>query len=123
MGVTTEQRLAGLDDRLKATKACYDTAGSLVKMYVIEMGEVEVTTSGVHNETFRFTPTYGMGHNNIITLSAVVKSFGEVRRSQALTQPQDGSGHIDIVVYNVENGETINIIASGTSPGTFSRIA
>ena len=70
MGVNVEKQLRMLEDEVKAMKVCYNTAGSLVKMYVQKMGQITVGGgAGWHDVTIKFTPTYGMGHNNIINFS------------------------------------------------------
>lgn len=123
MGVNTEQRLRKLEDELKAMKACYDTAGSLVKMYVQRMGEITVGGgAGWHNVRIRFTPQYGMGHNNIINLVGIVDSNAYYIAPFTVV-PQDGSGVVDIIIYDLLDTQKIDVIASGTSPGTFTRIS
>ena len=123
MGIKLEQRLAQLENKVKAMKVCYDTAGSLVKMYVQRMGEITTGGgSGFHNVTIKFTPTYGMGHNNLINLVAIVDSNTYYVAPYTIN-PQDGSGAVTITVYNLASTQKVDVIASGTSPGTFTRIS
>jgi hypothetical protein len=124
MGITSEQRLEKLDDELRRMKGAYNTAGSLVRMYVTEMGEQTVGGAAtLHDVTYRFTPTYGLDMENLITLYPIVKVGGTILGNSFEVLPQDGSGTLDVKVYGVANGDTINIIASGTSPGTFALVA
>lgn len=117
-----EKRLVQLESKLKAMKVCYNTAGSLVKMYVTKMGEITTGGgSGWHNITIRFTPKYGRGRVNLITLVAIVDS-NKYYVAPFTVSPQDGSGYVDITVYNLVSSQKVDIIASGTSPGTFTRI-
>lgn len=123
MGINLEQKLMKLENELKAMKVCYDTAGSLVKMYVQRMGEVTTGGgAGLHNATFKFTPTYGAGHNNLINLVPIVDS-NTYYVAPYTVNPQDGSGSVTITVYSLASTQKVDIIASGTSPGTFTRLS
>lgn len=120
---TTEKRIKKIEDELKAMKACYNTAGSLVKMYVTKMGAITTGGgAGLHNMVIRFTPTYGMGHINLLTLVAIVDS-NTYYVAPFATTPQDGSGVVDITIFDLVATQKVEVIASGTSPGTFMRIA
>lgn len=124
MGINNnEKQLRKIEDELKAMKVCYNTAGSLVKMYVQRMGEITVGGGGgSHNVVIRFTPTYGMGHNNLISLVGIVDS-NTYYIAPFATNPQDGSGSVDITIFYLLSTQKVDVIASGTSPGTFTRIA
>lgn len=123
MGMTVEKRLRKLEDELKAMKVCYDTAGSLVTMYVQKMEQFTVGGgSGWHNVTVRFTPKYGIGHNNLITLVAIVDS-NTYYVAPFTVNPQNGSGSVEITVYELLETQKVEIIASGTSLGTFTRLS
>ncbi len=120
---TLEKRLRIIEDEIKAMKACYDTAGSLVKMYVTKMPAVTTGGgSGWHNVKIRFTPTYGQDRVNLITLVAIVDS-NTYYVAPFMTAPQNGSGNVDITIYNLVSTQKVEVIASGTSPGTFTRIS
>lgn len=120
---TTEKRLKKIEDELKAMKACYNTAGSLVKMYVTKMGAITTGGgAGLHNMVIRFTPAYGMGQINLITLVAIVDS-NTYYVAPFATTPQSGSGVVDITIFDLVATQKVEVIASGTSPGTFMRIA
>ena len=123
MGVNVEKQLRMLEDEVKAMKVCYNTAGSLVKMYVQKMGQITVGGgAGWHDVTIKFTPTYGMGHNNIINLVAIVDS-NTYYVAPFTVNPQDGSGEVTITIYDLVSTQKVEVIASGTSPGVFTRIA
>ena len=123
MGVNVEKQLRMLEDEVKAMKVCYNTAGSLVKMYVQKMGQITVGGgAGSHNVTIKFTPTYGAGHNNLINLTAIVDS-NTYYVAPFTVNPQDGSGAVTITVYYLVETQKLEVIASGTSPGVFTRIA
>ena len=123
MGVNVEKQLRMLEDEVKAMKVCYNTAGSLVKMYVQKMGQITVGGgAGWHDVTIKFTPTYGMGHNNIINLVAIVDS-NTYYVGPFTVNPQDGSGAVTITIYDLVSTQKVEVIASGTSPGVFTRIA
>ena len=123
MGISVESKLAKIEDEIKAMKACYNTAGSLVKMYVTKMPQVTTGGgAGLHDMTIKFTPTYGLGHNNLICLVAIVDS--NVYYIAPFTQnPQNGSGEVTITIYSLASTQKVEVIASGTSPGTFTRIS
>lgn len=123
MGVNVEKQLRMLEDEVKAMKVCYNTAGSLVKMYVQKMGQITVGGgAGWHDVTIKFTPTYGMGHNNIINLVAIVDS-NTYYVGPFTVNPQDGSGAVTITIYDLVSTQKVEVIASGISPGVFTRIA
>ncbi len=123
MAVSLEKRLRQLEDEIKAMKVCYNTAGSLVRMYVTEMGNVTTGGgAGWHDMTIKFTPTYGIGRMNLINLVAIVDS-NTYYVAPYTVNPQDGSGSVTITIYNLVETQKVNVIASGTSPGTFTRIA
>ena len=123
MGVNLEKRLRKLEDELKALKVCYNTAGSLVKMFVQRMGFITVGGgAGLHDVTIRFTPTYGRGHNNIINLVAVVDS-STYYVAPFTVNPQNGSGSVDITIYNLSESQKVDVIASSPSPGIFTRLS
>lgn len=120
---TTEKKLKKIEDELKAMKVCYNTAGSLVKMYVTKMGAVTVGGgAGLHDMVVRFTPTYGAGRVNLITLVAIVDS-NTYYVAPFATTPQDGSGAVDITIFDLASTQKVEVIASGTSPGIFTRIS
>ncbi len=125
MGINIQIRLKTIEDKLKAMKACYNTAGSLVRMYV-EKSQVFIVggSSSIHNATFKFVPSFNQGQPNMVNLFPVIKVSGNYTKFQPFVQePQDGTGDIIITIYNVVNTDTIQIIASGTTPGTFTRIS
>lgn len=123
VNTTTEKRIKKIEDELKAMKACYNTAGSLVKMYVTKMGAITTGGgAGLHNMVIRFIPTYGMGQINLITLVAIVDS-NTYYVAPFATTPQSGSGAVDITIFDLVATQKVEVIASGTSPGTFMRIA
>lgn len=120
---TLEQRLKKIEDEIKALKVCYNTAGSLVKMYVTKMDAVTTGGgSGWHDMVIRFTPKYGQGRINLITLVAIVDS-NTYYIAPFATTPQDGSGNVDITIFDLVETQKVEVIASGTSPGTFTRIS
>ena len=122
-----EQKLKKLENELKALKGAYPTAGALAKMFVQDMGEELVGGSGsIHDIRIQFTPTYGLGKNNIITLAPVVKRIylgGTLEYVPPYeVEPQDGSGNVVVRIASVAANEIVNVYASGTSSGTFSRL-
>lgn len=122
MAVTLEKKLRQLEDEAKSMKVCYNTAGSLVKMFVSRMGEITTGGgSGWHDMTIRFTPTYGAGQNNLITIVPIVDRNNYYIAPYAV-KPQDGSGNVEITIFNLVDTQKVDVIASGTSPGTFTRI-
>lgn len=121
MAITTEKRLKQIEDDIKSMKVCYNTAGSLVKMYVTRMGEITTGGSGWTDMKIKFTPTYGMGRNNLITLVPIVDRNQYYIAPYAVS-PQDGNGEVIITIYALASTQKVDVIASGTSPGTFTRI-
>ena len=123
MGINVQTRLKNIEGKLKAMKVCYNTAGSLVKMYAQKSDVYIVGGSGYSDVTIKFTPFYGRGKSNLISLNPIVKSGGVVVTAPAMQKPQDGSGDVYITIYNLLSTQTVEIIASGISPGTFTRIS
>lgn len=124
MGINAQTRLKRIEDDIKAMKGCYNTAGSLVKMYNQTSNEYTVGGgSGFHDVVIRFRPTYGMGQNNLISLFPIVKNGNVIRSVSAKQSPQDGSGDVYLTIYNLFEDFTVQVLASGTSPGTFTRIS
>lgn len=121
MGINTQAKLKKMEDDLKAMKACYNTAGSLVKMHV-QKSEQFSATSNFETMRIKFTPKYGFGRSNLINLWPIVKKQSVVVWNPFMQKPQDGSGEVIIEIYNLFPGETVEIIVSGTSPGTFTRL-
>lgn len=116
-----ERRLKGIENELKAMKVCYNTAGSLVAMYVTKMDTFTVEESGWTDVVVRFVPTYGKDQMNLITLTARVGGNTYYVAPYAVN-PQDGSGNVEITILSVYTGASVDVIASGTSPGTFVRV-
>lgn len=123
--ISTEQRLLKLEEEAKSLKATYTVSGSLVEMFT---QKADFRISGTQHDVvrIRFRPQYGRGQNNLIKLSVMIPDgvYGQERPS-FFVEPQDGSGDVVARIY-VDWHEgmtyTIRVIASGTSPGTFSRI-
>ena len=127
MAVTVEKRLTALENEIKALKAIYTIAGGLARMYVQTSGSFAVGgSSSFHSARIQFTPTYGMGRNNLITLMPIVTStyagYTWDTIPNFVVEPQDGSGNVVVEVYNLVNTDSVRIIASGSSPGTFTRL-
>lgn len=121
-----EQELANIDNKIKSIKAAYRVSGGMVDFKMQK--SQNFTLTNVATATFRFTPTYGMGKKNLIDLRPVVYVQGQVYAFYFYRNiPQDGSGNVDIQIvfdsYSPNITHTVNIIATGTSEGTFSRIA
>lgn len=122
MGISAQVRIKKIEDAIKAMKACYNTAGSLVKMYVQKSSKYTVGgSSGYHSVTIKFTPKYNRGQSNLITLYPIINSGENTAPARQL--PQDGSGDVYITVFNVLDTDVIEIVASGVSEGTFTRTA
>lgn len=120
-----EQELANIDNKIKSIKAAYKVSGGMVDFKMQKSQSFSVTNSAT--ATFRFTPSYGMGTNNLIDLRPSATIDGNSTFILFRNKPQDGSGNVDIeIVFEIYSpGITykINIFATGTSEGTFSRIA
>lgn len=128
MAVTTEARVNALEDELKALKAIYSIAGGLARMYVQTSDSMTVGgSSSFHAMTAKFTPTYGVGKNNLITITPIVTSTYAGYTWDTIPnfriEPQDGSGDVVVKVYNLVNDDKVRFIASGSSPGTFTRLS
>ena len=119
-----EQELASIDNKIKSIKAAYRVSGGMVDFKMQKSRTFSVTNAA--SATFRFTPNYGMGKNNLIDLRPVATIDGNSTFILFRNKPQDGSGNVDIeIVFEIYSpGITykINIFATGTSEGSFSRI-
>lgn len=124
----TEKRLMTLENELKALKAICPIAGKLAKMYVVTSQSFTIGGGTTfHAARFRFTPDYGLGQYNLITMTPIVTStyagstWDTIPTFEVL--PQDGSGAVEMIVFNLIDTDIVKIIASGTLPGTFTRIS
>lgn len=120
-----EKQLRSLENSLKSLKASYPVAASKIKTYVQTSREFSVT--GAEKPRFKFTPNYGRGQNQITTLRPVVTiDNNPVGYSPFVNSPQDGSGEVVIQIqfdpYVATTTYKVRIIASGTSPGSFSML-
>ena len=129
MGIgAIEKRLNAVEDELKALKATYNISGALAKMYHQVSGQFLVGgEQGLHDARIRFTPTYGRGQMNLISLFAYVNRsyYGRdyINYIPFFVEPQDGSGSVVVRVLDCYSDDVITVIASGTSLGEFSRIS
>lgn len=120
-----EKQLRALENDLKALKANYPVAASKAKFYVSK--SQTFTVIGEPQVRFRFAPQYGAGKTQLTTLYVSIKIGGvPAGFSPYVNLPQDGSGNVDVLVsfdqYSASTQYQVTIIASGTSPGTFSKI-
>lgn len=121
--MNTEAQINRILSEIRANKASAPTAASNVKTYVQTSQSFMV--QGEEKPRFRFTPNYGMGRTQLITLRSVVLVNGELSDANNLfvNEPQDGSGNVDIQVqffpYDPSQTYEVKIIASGTSTGSF----
>ena len=125
---TVESRIAKLENEIKALKGTYQTAGVLAKMYVVRSGKISVGGSAsVHQIEIEFTPTKNTGQINLVELTATVfyaVSGTQVQMSKNYIQePQSGTGQIIIKIDMVTSSDSVEVIASGTVPGTFRLIS
>ena len=123
-----EKRLRVLEDELKALKAICPISGSLAEMFIVKSDLLTVGgSSNLHAIEVDFMPTFTSENKYLITLLPVVTStyggYTWTKIANYIIPPQDNSGKIRIKVYNLINTDKVQIIASGTSPGTFTRIS
>lgn len=126
--VNTEKRLIALENELKALKAICPISGRLAKMYVQTSDSFTIGGGAtLHAAVFSFTPKYGRGQNNLITLTPnVTSTYAGIYWDSIpiyANLPQDNSGTVTIKIFNLINTDVVKIIASGTSEGTFARIS
>lgn len=127
MAVSLEVRIKELEDKLKALKGSYSTAGSALKLFTTIEEFTVGGSSTIHSVRFKFTPTFGAGKINVVDFSAIgVMSYFEYTTRVNVpfrVEPQDGSGNVYIdTAASLVNGDTIRIIATGTSPGTITML-
>lgn len=119
----TQTKLKALTDDLKALKANYPVAASLVKFYVVT--SQTFTVSGQDSVTIKFTPTQISGKNVLVELRAKATISGNPVGFEAFVNlPQDGSGEVKLRMDFESPSSTHNVVvfASGTTPGTFSMV-
>ena len=125
--MNTENELKALENDVKGLKTAYPIAASKAKFYVTKSPTLPV--SGSREVRFKFTPNYGIGRISYTRLTATCKTNdSNVEYSpQQVNEPQDGSGETVIKIrfeqYSASNTYNIKIIATGTSPGSFVRLA
>lgn len=123
-----EQRIKNIEQSIRSLKASYPTAGTKVRFYAQKSQDFNVSLPAGQRRTVRikFTPNYGLDHNNIVSLRPIVTVNGSGSYAPSSTELQDGSGTlvIDIPISAVGSAATFKIVvvASGTLPGTFSML-
>lgn len=121
----TEVQIKNLETDIKSLKGAFPIAASKIKTYV--QTSQDFTVSGVEKPRFKFTPNYGLGRAQITELRPIV-TIGDapVGFSPFVNLPQDGSGEVTIELqfspYSPSANYTVKIVASGTSPGSFSML-
>lgn len=123
--MNTEKQLKDLQNAIKALKTTYPIAASKAKFYV--QTSQEFTISGRPTARFKFRPNYGLGKISFTRLRASIM-IGDTPAGYApqIVEPQDGSGETILFVqfepYTTSTNYKVKIIASGTSPGSFSML-
>lgn len=126
--MNVEKRIRNLETLLNSLKASFPTVGSNVKFYIQTSQEFTKEVPARQSETVRikFTPDYGLGKSNIISLRPIISLSGSGLYSRSETEIQDGSGEV-VIKIRLTAGLTnanfkIAVVASGSLPGTFSMI-
>lgn len=125
---TIETRMKTLEQSLQSLKASYPTVGQNVKFYVLKSQVFTKTLETGKSELVRikYTPDYGMGKPNIISLKIIVTVNGAGGYSPSQMEVQDGSGEVvaNVKISATGGNASFNIIAvaSGTLPGKFSML-
>jgi len=127
MAVKLEQRINDLENEVKAMKAICPIAGKLAKMVVqTSEGFTVGGSSNMHSIDIKFSPSYNRGKYSMTTLFPNVTSTYAGYTWQTIPTfavlPQDGTGDVAVRIYGVVNSDVVRVTASGTSPGTFSRV-
>lgn len=123
--MNAEKQLKALESDVKGLKASFSIAASKAKFYV--QTSQEFTVSGQRTARFKFTPNYGLGKVSFTRLRASIM-IGDAPAGYApqVVEPQDGSGETVLQVqfepYYATTVYKVKIIASGTSPGSFSML-
>ena len=126
----TEKRLSNIEKSLKELKAAYLTSGANVKLYNTS-DEITVTVTNTTMVRIKFTPKYKASGTVMTNLSGKITRisgsstftfWGAHQETQV-----DGDSIICFPFLNNVGGTItatfkLTIIASGTSPGTFTRI-
>lgn len=126
--MNTEMRVRALENALKSLKASYPTVGSNVRFYVQKSQEFTRTLKAGQSEIVRikFTPSYGLGKANIISLRSIIDFNGSGYAGRSETEIQDGSGEVVIKIKLTAGLSDATfkmiIVASGSLPGTFSMV-
>lgn len=125
---SVERRIRSIEQAIIALKASYPTAGAMVRFYVQKSQQFSISLSSGQKRTIciKFTPSYGLDQNNIISLRPIVTVNGAGSYAASKTELQDGSGAIiiDIPLSATSDAATFNVVvvASGTLPGEFSML-
>lgn len=128
MAVNVEKRIADLENELKALKAICPISGALATMYVQQSETITVGgSSNLHAIEIDFTPIYVSSAPYLITLLPIVTSTYQGYTWEEIpyfiVQPQTGNGKIRVKIYSLTNTDKVSVIASGSSPGTFTRVS
>lgn len=122
----TENALKTLENDIKGLKTAYPVSASKAKFYVTKSQEFQIT--GQQQVRFKFTPNYGLGRTSYTRLTATCKTNDNTTEysPEQVNEPQDGTGvtviRIRFEQYLASDTYKIKLIATGTSPGSFSQI-
>lgn len=135
MNGSTESRMAQIEQDIKSLKGSYPTAGSLVQLYVTTASFTATVKADYPVIRIKFSPEFRTGGAQMVTLSGMSDQedlFLKYYGGQGIPEPQDGTGDAVIrfqlvsqyIGYEAPEATIrFTVTASGTSPGTFSRIA
>ena len=123
--INTQKDLVNIENKIKAIKAAYTISGGMVNFTMQTSQTFTITNSP--SATIRFTPSYGLGKVNLIDLRPQIKIGSYESFVPYRNVPQDGSGVVDVTIdfelYSPGITYSVTVIATGSAPGTFSRIA
>lgn len=126
-----EKRLSKIEADLKSLKAAYQTSGTNVRLYVSKQSfNVTIPAGSSALVKIKFVPNFGRGKVIMANLvGKVTRISGAHSFFSSYQQTQDGSGDVVIAFPFIDysSGQPtsvrLDVVASATSPGTFTRIS
>lgn len=123
MAITTERRIAKLEQEIKALKATYSIYGGMMRTYTTSGHFYQ--TEATRNFVVRFTPQYATGKNTILAslLVKYTRQGVEDIFDDGYVSIQDGSGELLIHCGWVFDNSDVYIQIATTVPGTLTKVS
>lgn len=122
MAITTEKRLAKLEQDVQDLKATYAVYGGLMRTYATQ-GEWSITTLTT-NLRIKFTPNYLIANKTIISsvYYKVVEEGQELSFDDFYLSIQDGTGSVVMNFGTIFENSVVYVRITSSVPGSLTRL-